>query len=286
MGTPWGGTVSVVIATRDRRTELLRTLERLADLPERPQVIVVDNGSVDGGPDDVAERFPDVELIRLGRNHGAAARNVGVHAATTPYVAFCDDDSWWEPGSLRTAVKLFDDEPRLGLIAARLLVGPERTPDPVNDDLGDGSPVMGFLACGAVVRRQAFLEAGGFNDLLFFAGEEQLVAYDLAALGWERRYVPEVVAVHEPSQRRPVASGRRRLELRNTLLTAWLRRPGRVALRETVRVAGRMWADPDARSAMLSALRRLPHAISGRRRLPEKVEADARRAETVGRDKR
>ncbi|MEO3807968.1 glycosyltransferase [Sphaerisporangium sp. B11E5] len=286
MGTPWGEAVSVVIATRDRRAELLRTLERLAELPERPHVIVVDNGSSDGGPDAVTERFPQVELIRLGRNHGAVARNVGVEAASTPYVAFCDDDSWWEPGALRRAAELFAAEPRLGLVAARVLVGPERTPDPINAQLAAGAPVLGFMACGAVVRRQAFLEAGGFSDVLVFPGEEQLMAYDLASLGWERRYVPEVVAVHEPSSLRSAASGRRRLELRNALLTTWLRRPRRVVLRDTVRAAGRMWADPDARWAMLGALRRLPDAIGGRRRLPTSIEADARRVETAGRDRR
>jgi hypothetical protein len=56
---PWGGQgwghaipvpVTVVIATRDRRDELLTTLGHLRALPERPPVIVVDNGSTDGSP--------------------------------------------------------------------------------------------------------------------------------------------------------------------------------------------------------------------------------------------
>ena len=42
--------VAVVVITRDRADDLLRTLDRLRRLPERPAVVVVDNGSGDGTP--------------------------------------------------------------------------------------------------------------------------------------------------------------------------------------------------------------------------------------------
>ena len=178
--------VTVVIATRNRRPELLRTLGRLRDLPERPPVIVVDNASADDSPAAVRDRFPAVTLRVLPRNAGAAARNVGVALAATPYVAFSDDDSWWEPGALARAATALDADSRLGLVAARTLTGPAREPDPVNalmarSPLRDGgtAEVLGFLACACVVRKEAFLRAGGFSQLLFFIGEERLLSYDL-----------------------------------------------------------------------------------------------------------
>ncbi|MCW2886924.1 MAG: glycosyl transferase family 2 [Streptosporangiaceae bacterium] len=278
--------VTVVIATRDRRVELLRTLGHLRDLPERPEIIVVDNASSDGTAEAVRARFPGVEVVRAARNLGAPARNIGVRAARTPYVAFSDDDSWWEPGALRRAAEAFDEHPDLGLIAAHTLVGPARRPDPINAAMAGtplpgepglpGAPVLGFLACASVVRRQAFLEAGGFSAVLFFVGEERLLAYDLAAAGWGRCYLPGVVAVHEPSVRRPPSGRRHRAELRNTLLTAWLRRPARIAVRETGRLAARAARDPDARAALAGALRRMPSALLDRRRLPASVERAAR----------
>ncbi|MGW0187685.1 glycosyltransferase family 2 protein, partial [Streptomyces sp. NPDC003362] len=94
---------TVVVITRDRRPELLRTLRTLRDLPERPPVIVTDNGSADGTADAVARDHPEVLLLRPGRNLGAVGRNLAVRRVRTPYVAFCDDDTWWEPGSLRRA---------------------------------------------------------------------------------------------------------------------------------------------------------------------------------------
>jgi GT2 family glycosyltransferase len=275
--------VTVVIATRNRREELLRTLDRVAGLPERPPVIVVDNASADGSAEAVNRSFPGVEVVRLAGNAGAAGRNAGIRRARTPYVAFSDDDSWWQAGALTRAAAAFDAEPRLGLVAARTLVGPGGEPDPINAALA-GSPlrdggtaeVLGFLACASVVRRTAFLAVGGFSEVLFFIGEERLLAYDLAAAGWGRRYLPEVVAVHYPSARRPDPGWRHRAELRSDLLTAWLRRPPAVVLAETMRLARQAARDRDARAALTEAARQLPRAVTARRRLPDEVEQKIR----------
>ena len=64
--------ISVVVLSRDRGDELLRTLERLSSLPERPPIVVVDNGSRDASPARVAERFPGVKLISLAGNEGSS----------------------------------------------------------------------------------------------------------------------------------------------------------------------------------------------------------------------
>jgi GT2 family glycosyltransferase len=278
---------TVVIATRNRRSELLRTLDRLGALPERPAIVVVDNGSGDGTPAAVGTGHPGVRVVPLGRNRGAEARNIGVHLARTPYVAFSDDDSWWEPGALERAADLFDAHPRLGLIAAHTVVGPGRRPDPVNAAMAGtplpgepglpGPEVLGFLACASIVRRRAFLDVGGFSPLLFFVGEERLLAYDLAAAGWGRCYVPDIVAVHEPSRRRPPARDRHRAELRNTLLTTWMRRPCRVAVRATMRLGADALRNDDSRAALAAAVLRMPAALARRRPLPPAVERGVRR---------
>src|SRR4051812_23109578 len=234
--------VSVVIATRNRADELERTLNRLAALPERPEVLVVDNASDDGTPDR-ARGVPGVRVLALGENRGAAARNAGVRAARSPYVAFCDDDSWWAPGSLARAAALLEHHPRVALVAARVLVGDERRPEPTCLQMAasplparpdvPGPRIRGFVACGAVVRREAFLAAGGFDRRFGVGGEEALLACDLAAAGWELVYADEIVAEHHPS---PVRDRRRRraVATRNDLWFTWLRRPRAVAWRATL----------------------------------------------------
>src|SRR3954451_4572600 len=110
--------ITVVVMTRDRWSDLRRSLPR----HEAP-VILVDNGSSDGTPDLVRQHFPDVEVVEVGHNLGAVARNVGVTRARTPYVAFADDDSWWAPGALEHAADVLDAHDRLAVLAARVLVG-------------------------------------------------------------------------------------------------------------------------------------------------------------------
>lgn len=187
------------------------------------------------------------------------------------------------------AADLLDAYPRLGLLAARTLVGPEGAEDPLNavpaasplpaePDL-PGRPVLGFLACACVVRREAFLGAGGFHPLLFFGGEETLLAYDLSARGWGVSYEPSLTARHhpDPGGRR----GRSPVLRRNEVLTLWLRRPLPLAVGAAARLAvAALAARPGARRALRETLARLPGALVARRPLPTRVERAARLVDT------
>ena len=73
--------VTVVMITKDRAEEAQRAVQRLLALPERAHIVVVDNGSSQH-PVGVLEHLDQrVRVIRLGRNAGAAGRNIGVVAA-------------------------------------------------------------------------------------------------------------------------------------------------------------------------------------------------------------
>lgn len=279
--------VPVVLITRDRRESLVRTVRRLRSLPDTGEVVVVDNGSRDGGPD-MAERL-GARVIRLGANHGAAARNVGVAAVDAPIVAFSDDDSWWRPGALARAAALLDADPALGAVAARVLVGPEAHEDPVcalmaASPLGAtavGPRVLGFLACGAVVRRTAFLAAGGFHRRLGVGGEEELLAVDMARLGWPIGYAADVVAHHHPAPRGE-SSGRRRRQARNALWSAWLRRRPRTVARHTARALGAAAQDRDARAGLVAAAAGLPWVLRERHAVDPELEDRLRLLERDG----
>ena len=95
---------SIVVLTYNRAATVLETLGKLVALDEPWPIVVVDNGSTDGTADQIAARFPDITLVRVPRNYGAAGRNFGVASVDTPYVAFCDDDTAWLPGSVARAV--------------------------------------------------------------------------------------------------------------------------------------------------------------------------------------
>jgi GT2 family glycosyltransferase len=273
--------LAVVLITRNGRARIDRSLARLATLPEAPRIVVVDNGSTDGTAAHVSDRFPAVEVVRLARNLGAAGRNAGVAAAARPYVAFAEDDSWYEPGALRRAADHLDAHAAVGLIHAHTLVGEDGRPDPILHDMVDtplpggdglpGHPILSFLEGVSIVRRDAFEAAGGFDPRLGIGGPEEHLAAELLRRGWELRYVPEVVARHCPDHRAPSAHVRA-LGLRNTLWFAWLRRPWRPALRWTAHVVGSSPRNAATLRGVASALRGLPWVLRERRVLPPAVE--------------
>src|ERR687897_613123 len=197
--------VAVVIATRNRGTELVGTLTRLRALDEQPPIVVVDNGSTDG----------TAEMAH--------------------------------------------------------------SPLPSADDL-PGPSVLGFIACGAVVRRAAFLEVGGFDVRLGVGGEEELLSVDLAARGWGLAYVEEVVAHHHPSPSRD-PSGRRRVQVRNALWSAWLRRPLGGAARQTLHLAARAMHQPGALYGLLLAMLGLPWVLRERRPIQPDHDGDQHAAD-------
>jgi N-acetylglucosaminyl-diphospho-decaprenol L-rhamnosyltransferase len=283
--------VGVVIATRERRAGLEQVLERLLALPECPPVAVADNGSADGTPAAIRARFPQVTVLELGENRGAAARNAGVAALDTPYVAFSDDDSWWAPGALTRAADVLEAHPRLGLLAARILVGPHEDEDPVSVQMARsplpmapgaaGPAVLGFVACGAVVRREAFEEAGGFHARYGIGGEEAPLALELAAAGWELAYVDSVVAHHHPAAG-GVRPGRAARTLRNEMWSAWLRRPAGAAARRTAGLIARNGPRRHTAAGLAQAVGGLGWIARERRVVPADVEAALRVLERSG----
>ena len=271
--------VTVVVASRNRRADLLASLPR----HEAP-VILVDNGSTDGTVAAVRSAHPRVRVIALRRNVGAVARTLGVLAATTPYVAFADDDSWWAPGALARAVAVLDAHPAVALVTGRMLVGSAERVDPMSLEQaaaplgtspgGAGPDVLGFAACATVVRRSAFLSVGGFDTVVRFPGEEERVTLDLADAGWLLSYVDDLVMHHHPSAARGSAAHRRTQITRSALLTACMRRPWRNVL---ALAAADLRADGPSRRGVLTALPSLPGALVRRRRISPWLEDRLRR---------
>ena len=276
--------LAVVIVTRDRRASVLGTLPRLLALPERPRVLLVDNASTDGTAAAVRDAHPEVDVVALADNLGCAGRTVGVRAAGTALVAFSDDDSWWAPGALAAAASRFAAAPEVAVVAGRILVGLDERLDPVcvamrDSPLGDvdgvGPQVLGFVACGAVVRSAAYLAAGGFERRYVIGGEERLLALDLAERGWVCGYAEDVVAHHHPAASRDPAA-RRAAAVRNDLWTSWLRRPATVALGDTGRAAVQARRDRATRRGLRAAVGGLGWVLPRRRPVGPATEAAVR----------
>jgi GT2 family glycosyltransferase len=247
--------------------------------------VLVDNASTDGTVDAVRSAHPGVTVLPQAHNLGAHGRTVGVERAGTPFVAFADDDSWWAPGALARAVEIMRAHPRLAVLNARVLVGPEERLDPICTEMA-GSPLgtppdlpgpalLGFIACGVMVRTEAFRAVGGFDPVVRFPGEEERLALDLVTAGWGIAYVDEVVVHHHPSASRQAPEARQAALARSRLLTALMRRPWA----DVARLLARTVREPVGRAGLRQALRDALAALRCRRPLPAHVLADVHRLE-------
>lgn len=165
--------VAVVIPAYNRAAMLRRSLTSVwAQDPCLPnEVIVVDDGSDDDSADVAAELGATV--IRHPRNLGlSAARNTGLKAARSPWVALLDSDDEWLPHHLASLWQLRDDHV---LVTASAL---HRGEDPANDRFaGPVTPAPLVLRCGvdlvypsniipvsaSMFPRELALQVGGFR---------------------------------------------------------------------------------------------------------------------------
>ena len=198
-----------------------RRLERLLpSLGAGSEVVVVDNGSTDGTADLLARRFPEVEVIRLPSNHGfSKAVNRAAAVASSEAIVLVNDDCVCEPGfAERLAGGL--DLPRGVAMAAGVLL--EAHDPAIIDSAGielddtllvfdylNGQPVgvlgpgvtdpLGPSAAAAAFDRSAFLECGGFDELLFAYWEDVDLVLRLRLAGARCALVADARAVHSHS---------------------------------------------------------------------------------------
>lgn len=185
--------ISIVIPNLNRREQLAVTLEKLTALNELPkQIIVVDNGSSDGAGAMVEQRFPQVELVRLDENIGAAARNVGLEHAEAPITLMLDNDSYPADGTLRKIWQEFADDRYLGVLACRIKLLSEAHES-------GGLPGV-FVGCGAAMRTDLVRRLGGYPEDFGYYVEE----YDLSCRVWQSgfrvRWYYDAVVYHAKSQ--------------------------------------------------------------------------------------
>lgn len=214
MTIPVGATLpgmTIVVPTRDRPARLASCLEGVAALeypPERMQVVVVDDGSIES-PRLLVERFGDridVELVEQEAAGPAVARNAGVARARHEYVAFTDDDCAPEPGWLLMLAAGFRRAPRAMLGGRTVNALPNNLFSEASQELvsylyeyyNSAEHGARFLTSNnmATPTRQ-FLEVGGFHaSFPRAAAEDRDLCDRWREAGHAMWYVPEAVVRH------------------------------------------------------------------------------------------
>ncbi|WP_246525078.1 glycosyltransferase family 2 protein [Sphingobium phenoxybenzoativorans] len=201
--------VSAIIIVLNGERFIREAIESvLAQTYDDWELLVVDDGSTDGTRDIVdAYCSGDARITLLrhadGGNHGmSATRNLGIAKARGDLIAFLDADDFWLPRKLQDQVAILEAEPETAMVYGRTKIwfswNENSTGKDYFYDLGiiaDQSypPARPFLylidnrfqtptTCNAMIRRDALIGVGGFDDRFRGMFEDQLVFAKLMAL--------------------------------------------------------------------------------------------------------
>lgn len=203
---------TVVIPLFNKEAHIIDTINSILKQTVAPRkIIVVDDGSTDNGPLLVeCLNNPKVRLIRQKNAGVSAARNTGIEASTTEYVALLDADDQWEPHFLQEMDRLTKQFPDAGIYSAAYqyrdannhYLNPrisKRYCPPKEGILTNFFKAMGdgdlpVTMSSMVMRRSLYNQIGGFplNEPM---GEDQDFLFR-AALAQPIAYTPNVLAFY------------------------------------------------------------------------------------------
>ncbi|MDR3717145.1 MAG: glycosyltransferase family A protein [Puia sp.] len=146
--------VSAVIPAYNAEGFISKTIQSvLAQTHKISEIIVVDDGSSDRTVE-IAAGFPRTRVIQRPNGGPGAARNTGIHAASSDWIAFLDSDDVWTPQ--KTEIQLACITPDVGVIHANRF-------DPIH--FGNLWHRQAHISpSGALVRKQSLLDVGCFED--------------------------------------------------------------------------------------------------------------------------
>ncbi len=223
--------LTVVTVTYSPGSHLERFLSSLTVATDRSvKVIMADNGSVDGAPEEAVQRYPGTQLLRTGGNlgYGAAVnRAIAAVPAAQEFIVVANPDVMWGPGSIDALVDAARRWPRAATLGP-LIRDPDGSVYPSARQLpalikGGMHAVVGFVwksnpwskayrqehvepserpvgwlsgSC-LLVRRAAFDQIGGFDERYFMYMEDVDFGDRLARAGWLNVYVPSSEILHD-----------------------------------------------------------------------------------------
>ncbi|MGQ9409761.1 glycosyltransferase family 2 protein [Mycolicibacterium gilvum] len=222
----------VVTVTYSPGPHLERFLATLAHATDRPvTVIIADNGSTDGAPEEAVERHPNARLFRTGGNLGygtAVNRAVAEYGLTssTDFFIVANPDVQWGPRSIDLLWEAAQRWPHAGSLGPLIrdpdgaiypsarhqpsiirggmhaVVAPVWPSNPwtaaYRQDRAEPSErTVGWLSGSCLLlRTAAFAQIDGFNERYFMYMEDVDLGDRLETAGWQNVYVPSAEVLH------------------------------------------------------------------------------------------
>ena len=167
--------LATIVFTTHNRVSILRQAIQAAKKQSIPvEIIVMDDASTDETSTMMANEFPEIEYHRSLENKGPCYhRNKGIQLAKTEIVFPLDDDSVLQsPHTIEQTLAEFDD-PKIGAVAIPFInILQDQLVWQQAPEQGEIYLTHAFVAAAHAVRRDTFLQTGGYREFFFYMGEE------------------------------------------------------------------------------------------------------------------
>lgn len=198
--------VSVIVPCYNAAAWLRETLaSAVAQTGVTLQLIVIDDGSTDAGPEIVTREFPQAEFVCIPHSGASRARNVGLAHARAPYIQFLDADDLLLPNKLANQVGHLEKTGAAVVYSdwQYFACGPDGQFEPaqIMTPQMQREPELelftGFWVTNSayLFRRSIIDRTGGFNETLPILQDARL-ALDCALYGAEFTYLPGVYSLY------------------------------------------------------------------------------------------
>src|SRR5213593_1313730 len=179
------------------------------------EVVVVDNGSMDGSGEWIRENFPDFKLVQLDENRGfAGGNNAGISESRGEWIALLNNDAAAQPDWLERLYAAVEGQEGVGLAASQVILTSGAL-----DSAGDGmtiagvpykrghgrlptgiflkrTEVFGASGCGVLLRRSMLDKIGLLDEDFFCIYEDGDLNFRARLAGFHCIYVPDAVILH------------------------------------------------------------------------------------------
>lgn len=199
--------VSIVSICWNRKADICESLKKIREIDyDNLEIILVDNHSEDGTIEEVEENFKEVKLIKMFKNIGIEAYNIGFKNAKGKYIIIIDDDSFPHKDAVKRMVEKFEKDEKLGMVAFDVrnfynydAVTMEEIKENSDTKAEAKDYLMAFNGAGAGVRRELLEQVGFYPEEFFLYWNEQDTAFRILDTGYKIQFFSDVVSYHKYS---------------------------------------------------------------------------------------
>jgi len=214
--------ISILISTKNRKSDLKITLSKIRTLISRDDVecVIYDDGSTDGTLNFLQQQ-QNIKVLKNEISKGYLyCRNKMLNETNADYAISIDDDAHFLSDNVFEIIcNHFEKNPDCGLIAFRLFWGLNEPKTTITNEII--TEVSGFVGCGHAWRMKAWKTIPNYPEWFIFYGEENFASFQLFKNNWKIHYLPTVLVNHRVDINARKADPDYGLRLRRSLTTGW-----------------------------------------------------------------